>query len=181
MTEKESVYWALQQFTFAVKLVVCCFNAKIDFNIFKPKVTFNIQNDVTFDVPEWDIINQEELNKAVMNQLMASLAACTIAVDEALSIRHGKSSFRNWEKTPSDLNALREIIFLIRSAYAHKMPDVYWNIDPNRNKAIYTVNTPDGQVQLDARDKHGTKLKFPHFGGLKGYLHLVNFASDVLS
>ncbi|WP_445365577.1 hypothetical protein ACJJJB_01505 [Microbulbifer sp. ANSA001] len=180
MNEAERVYWGLQQFVFAAKFAVCCQNEIIDSSVFQSKCTLNIDSDVTFDIPEWDAFNQSELVKSALNQMMISLGACSIAVDEALSIRNGNSSYKNWAATPSDLNSLREIMFLIRSAYAHKMPDVHWHISGARTTALYKVNTPDGLVEFDANGKHGTKLELSHFGGLKGYINLVNYASDLL-
>ncbi len=72
-------------------------------------------------------------------------------------------------------------MFLFRSAYAHKMPDVHWHISGPRTTAVYTVNTPDGVVEFNANDKHGKKLELAHVGGLRGYIHLVCFASDLLN
>lgn len=181
MNEAERIYWGFQQFVFAAKFAACCENGTIDSSVFQPKSTVCIENDVTFNIPEWDAFNQEELVKSSLNMMMSSLGACSIAVDEALSIRNGKSSFRNWQNNPTDLNALREIMFLIRSAYAHKMPDVHWHIDGQRRTATYQVNTPDGLVEFDANGKDGTKLVLSHFGGLRGYINLVNYASDLLN
>ncbi|WP_298773908.1 hypothetical protein [uncultured Shewanella sp.] len=107
MTETERVYWALQQFMFAAKFAACCDNQSIYYNVFKPVSTVRIPNDVTFDIPEWDIFNQEGLMTAALNQMMTSLGACSIAVDEALSSRDGNSSFRNWQNNQNDLNSLR--------------------------------------------------------------------------
>jgi len=180
MTGAEKVYWGLQQFVFAAKFAACCNSGTIDFNLFKPRCTISIPNDVTFDIPEWNSINQEELVVGALNQLMISLGACAIAVDEGLSSKHGKSSFKNWEKDQSDINSLREVIFLIRSAYAHKMPEVHWHISGPRAKTTYLINTPNGDVQFDANGKNGTKLEISHFGGLRGFIYLVHLASDNL-
>lgn len=179
MKEFEKVDWGLQQIAFAFKLYNCCKANEIDPDLFKPELTVKIDND-TINVPKWKGFNQNELLKQALNQVMTAVGVCAIAVDQALLTKHGKSSFKNWKNNPNDLNSLREIIFLIRSAYAHKMPDVYWNISGPRTKAKYVVNTPKVKVEFDANNKHGTKLKVSHFGGFKGFIHLVQFASYTL-
>ena len=181
MTEAERVFWGFQQFAFAVKFVAACGSNEIGIDAFQPERTVRIGNEAPITIPEWDVIDQNQLSVGAQNFLMISLGACSIAVDEALSIRNGKSSFRNWSNNQNDLNGLREIIFLIRSAYAHKMPDVHWFIDTPRRQAVYQVQTPDGLVELDTNNRHGTKLEFCHFGGLRGYVNLVNYASDLLN
>jgi len=181
-TEAEIVYWAVEQFTFAAKFLACCLKKKVDVSMFEPKTILTVDDGSIIKIAEWPKMNQSKLENGAKNQLMTSIAACSIAVDDALSRRYGgSSSYRNWKAKPSSINSLREIIFLIRSAYAHKMPDVHWHISSNRRGAIYTVTTPDGEVEFDANDRHGTKMNPVHFGGLKGYFRLVNYASDLLT
>jgi len=179
MTEAEKIFWAVEQFTFAIKFLTCCNSGTVDPNIFKPKAIMRLKG-VSFEIQAWNDMNLEKLKKAAGNQLMVSMAASAITVDDALSRVYGKNSFDAWKKDPSDLNSLREIIFLIRCAYAHTMPDVHWCIDKKRKDAIYQVCTPDGNVSFNAGNKQREKLKFNHFGGLKGYFDLVNFAHDLV-
>lgn len=179
MNELEKVKWGLQQIEFAFKFYKCCFDNEINCKLFKPKLTVKVDND-TINIPEWDIFTQDELVKQALNQTMTSVGVCVIAVDQALSAKHGNSSFKNWQNNPNDLNSLREIIFLIRSAYAHKIPDVYWHISGDRTAANYVVNTPGGPIKFNANGKHGTKLEVSHFNGFEGFIHLVKFALNKL-
>ncbi len=116
------------------------------------------------------------LIKQAENLLMNSVGVCAIAADSALADKYGKSSYREWEKNSTELNTIRELIFIIRSAYAHKIPDVFWYIDGSRSQAIYELNTPFGKVNFDARNRQNTKLEFAHFGGIKTFIYLLESA-----
>lgn len=180
MTESEQIYWAAQQFAFALKFVHLCQKERISADLFKPSCDFHIDGVYQCSISDWDAIDQTQLNLAALNQLMIAVGASAIAIDYALTRKHGSSSYKNWHNNPSDLNSLREIIFLIRSAYAHKIPDVYWHIDGPRRNAVYKVQTPDGEVVLDTKNRNGTKFDFSHLGGIQGYLRLLHYADDLL-
>lgn len=160
---------------FALKFFYCCQKNKIVASIFEPELTFKIDSELV-QVPKWDAFNQSELIKQAENQLMNSVGVCAIAVDSALADKYGKSSYREWKKNPTEINTIREIIFIIRSAYAHKIPDVFWYIDSSRSQAIYELNTPFGIVNFDARNKQNTKLEFAHIGGVKTFIYLLERA-----
>lgn len=180
LTEVEKVRWAIEHFVFTMKLSAIVENGMINHEIFRPSTNVIFSGEPLMTIPEWDGLTQAGLIDAVRNYQMMSIAGSSIAADNALSAKHGRSSQNLWQANPNDLNSLREILFLIRSAYAHTVPDVHWQIAGRRKTNIYSVETPDQIVEFDANGKHGAKLDFADFGGLKGYLSLLLYASDLL-
>ena len=181
MTPKDRIFWALQQFIFTLRLQGLCKDGNIASELFTPEKMVRTWDGQQIRINEWNNLSKDSLITVAKNNTLLALGGSVIVVDEALTIAHSpqrqSGAFDEWKYTPTDLNALREVIYLIRCAYAHHMIDVHWNISNGRKSAIYKIKTPDGiQVEFDARDKNKTKLHPDHFGGLAGYFALVNFA-----
>ena len=153
---------------------------EIDPRCFEPARELHLPGEARIGLPEWKDFDKLKLCQLANNYLLLALGACVISAEEALSKKHGSSTSKNYKNNPTDINALREVILIIRSAFAHKLNDVHWIIDVNR-RLLYEVNTPDGMVIFDARNRHNTKFNFAHIGGMEGLHKLINFASDDLN
>lgn len=173
-------YWGFEQFISAAKFYSACMNDEIDPKSFEPARQLHLPGEAYIGLPEWKDIDKLKLCQLANNYLLLALGACVISADEALSKKHGASSARNYANSSTNINALREVILIIRSAFAHRLNDVHWVIDPNR-RLLYEIDTPEGKVTFDARDKHNTKFEFAHIGGMEGFHSLINLASDDLN
>lgn len=178
-TNAEIHYWGFEQFISASKFYSACLHDEINPKCFEPARELHLPGEAYIGLPEWKDFDKLKLCQLANNYLLLALGACAISADEALSNKHGSTNAKNYANNPTDINALREVILIIRSAFAHRLNNVHWVIDKNRRR-LYEVNTPNGIVKFDARDKHNTKFEFAHIGGMEGFHKLINFASDDL-
>ena len=124
--------------------------------------------------------SMEEVKLWGRNNVLMSLGTAAIATDTALDAVFTK---RNKANDTTELGSARVIMFQIRCAFAHDPLSPIWKPD-DRFKHTYkvTVAVPLESGAIDSRtivfhppSLKGKHLSFLDFGGLSGYISLLQF------
>ena len=129
-------------------------------------------------------LTQEDLCAWTGNSILASIAISAQAVDRALDDTFDRGMKRPRDRKPlpdaatlSDIDALRTVMYMIRSTFAHNPFNPTWRCQRPKYWAIFTIRHVPGMAegfQLNGPSLHKQPFDFAHFGGDTGYLHLLD-------
>ena len=115
------------------------------------------------------------------NLLLSAIAISSQAVDRALSDALGKRPLERKDPVPIDnlaeLDAAWTLVYMIRCAFAHDPFNPRWEC---KGQYLGTLRVRALNLAVDLRSRNRQRLQPDEFGGLGGYLSLLEFLQDQL-
>jgi hypothetical protein len=136
------------------------------------QTSFKIHTEASSHLFGERIYSPEKLRTYAQNLVLSTEATLSIVMDDALQSLGGRDPFDT-----SDLGSARNIVYMIRCAFAHGAFKPRWQCSPKYQR-IYAVRA--ASVQFDGKLCNGKELKPDDYGGLEGHMRLLAFCLKAL-
>jgi len=167
MKPKEKIEQALLQYEFVIKMLTYIESGKLDKKEFDIDTTiihaksYNRFPDNTFNT-------YDDLKLAAENNFSLMLGALTITIESCLA----ENGIPNNSQDTTPRGQLRQLIYMIRCAYAHDIMEPKWVIkDRYVKKLTCTAGPYTKEVELD--ELNGTHFNIEQVGGHGFYFELI--------
>lgn len=166
MSPAESVDQAFLQLEFAIKLLVHIELGKINACDFDTDVLIKLKQ-VNLPFTSGTFVSGDEIILAAQNNYMLTLGFTTIVLDRALE----DAGFERDDSSPAPYRDLRDLVYMIRCAFAHDMMRPRWEAR-GRFARQFCVHLPSGPLLVDTLALHGQRFDDSQLGGIEGYLQI---------
>lgn len=133
-------------------------------------IAFDDASIKTFAPPNYD---EHQVETMIMNLRNISLGACFIGFDEAL-----KDAFKNKEIKDNDINSLKDIIYMLRCAFAHTPSKPTWNIAKDKYQKRFEIK--EINFSMDFNNLHGKEVEITYQDGAPSLWNLMEYCLSVL-
>ncbi len=143
-------------------------------------------NDTTFGSASGSVrirtrYSEGSLKGRAWNLLFSAIAITSQAVDRALSDALGKRPLNRQAARSIDalagLDAAWVLVYMVRCAFAHDPFNPRWEC---RGRYLGTLRVAASNLTVDLRERNGQRLQPDEFGGLGGYMSLLQFLQGEL-
>lgn len=174
MTAAETIDQAFLQLTFAVKLLTFIELGKLSKTDFDGAVVIELAEDfLKFDPGTFN--SYDDIILAAQNQYSITLGFTAVTMDEVLE----SAGFKRNLAAGSPHRDLRDLVYMIRCAFAHDMMHPKWAA---RGPFLrdFRIASPGGPIEVDMGKLNGKPLEMEDLGGPKAFFKIKDEVKRIL-